>query len=105
MRRYAARLLAAATAVLVVLDHASALKLPLYTSRSVGTVISAGGGGLARRGNIFGQAALTNSSDFSYYTNITLNGNAYSVLIDTGRSVRPYSGAKDAPPLEIPRVG
>lgn len=30
-------------------------------------------------------AALTNSGDISYYTNITLGGIPFSVLIDTGR--------------------
>lgn len=41
---------------------------------------------LVRRGNIFGQSALNDSSDIQYTTNITLGGQQFSVLIDTGSS-------------------
>lgn len=35
----------------------------------------------SKRGNIEGNAPLSNSADVSYYTNITLGGAAFSVLI------------------------
>ncbi|KZT23418.1 acid protease [Neolentinus lepideus HHB14362 ss-1] len=41
---------------------------------------------LVRRGNIFGQSALNDSGDVQYTTNITLGGQQFSVLIDTGSS-------------------
>lgn len=37
---------------------------------------------LGRRGNV---SPLTNKGDVSYYTNITLGGAEFTVLIDTGR--------------------
>ncbi len=40
---------------------------------------------LLRRGNIDGTAALSNNADISYYTNLTLGGEVFTALIDTGR--------------------
>lgn len=40
---------------------------------------------LRRRGNIFGSSSLSDSSDVRYYTNVSLNGQSFQVLIDTGR--------------------
>ncbi|ESK90521.1 aspartic peptidase a1 [Moniliophthora roreri MCA 2997] len=39
---------------------------------------------LSRRGNLNGTSPLNNSADISYYANINLNGDTFSVLIDTG---------------------
>ncbi|KAL1743093.1 aspartic peptidase domain-containing protein [Schizophyllum fasciatum] len=41
---------------------------------------------LARRGNLAGSSPLKNSADISYYTNVTLGGQDFEVLIDTGSS-------------------
>lgn len=40
--------------------------------------------GLARRGNLAGSSPLTDNADISYYTNITMGGKSFNVLIDTG---------------------
>lgn len=40
---------------------------------------------LVRRGNIFGSSSLNDSSDIQYIANITLNGQSFQTLIDTGR--------------------
>jgi len=42
---------------------------------------------LQTRGNLNGSSPLSNSVDISYYSEITLGGQAYTVLIDTGRCV------------------
>lgn len=38
---------------------------------------------LAKRGNIAGTSSLSDSGDVSYYANISLGGNAFSVLVGT----------------------
>ena len=38
-----------------------------------------------RRATLTGTTTLTDSSDITYTTNITLGGNQFSVIIDTGR--------------------
>ncbi|EIN07494.1 acid protease [Punctularia strigosozonata HHB-11173 SS5] len=62
----------------VAVQHVAAARIAMHAREA--------GARLRRRGNIFGQSTLTDSSDFSYYTNITLNGDSFSVLIDTGSS-------------------
>ncbi|KAL0563816.1 hypothetical protein V5O48_018245 [Marasmius crinis-equi] len=39
---------------------------------------------LSRRGNVDGSSPLKNDADISYYANVTLNGQSFSALIDTG---------------------
>jgi hypothetical protein len=41
--------------------------------------------GLRRRGSLYGTSSLTNTADLQYSTNITLNGQPFATLIDTGR--------------------
>ncbi|KAK0202036.1 aspartic peptidase domain-containing protein [Desarmillaria ectypa] len=41
---------------------------------------------LLRRGNINGTATLSNNADISYYTNLTLGGEVFTALVDTGSS-------------------
>ena len=42
---------------------------------------------LQRRATLTGLTGLNDSSDITYTTNITLGGNEFSVIIDTGRCV------------------
>lgn len=44
---------------------------------------------LQKRGSMSG--SLTDDGDLKYYTNITLNGEVFPVLLDTGRYVAFYS--------------
>ncbi|KAK0464234.1 aspartic peptidase domain-containing protein [Desarmillaria tabescens] len=41
---------------------------------------------LLRRGNMDGTSALNNNADISYYTNLTLGGEVFTALVDTGSS-------------------
>ncbi|KAJ8080232.1 hypothetical protein PM082_017062 [Marasmius tenuissimus] len=45
---------------------------------------SSDGDALARRGNVDGSTSLTNEADLSYYANVTINGQSFAALIDTG---------------------
>lgn len=43
----------------------------------------------------YGSSQLNNTNDFSYYTDVVLNGTTFDALIDTGRCVRnPVAAAK-----------
>ena len=64
-----------------------ALEASAYHVRMQGRMRSPADAPLARRGNLAGSSPLTNSADISYYTNVTLGGDDYEVLIDTGRCV------------------
>ncbi|TFK52405.1 acid protease [Heliocybe sulcata] len=63
-------------------DHVNALRLDIHGKR----VPFEAGNNLLRRGNIFGSSTLSDSDDIQYTTNITLGGQQFSVLIDTGSS-------------------
>ncbi|KAL1752852.1 aspartic peptidase domain-containing protein [Schizophyllum commune] len=63
-----------------------ALQASAYHVRVQGRMRSPTDAPLARRGNLAGSSPLTNSADISYYTNVTLGGDDYEVLIDTGSS-------------------
>ncbi|KAI5897246.1 uncharacterized protein SCHCODRAFT_02616991 [Schizophyllum commune H4-8] len=63
-----------------------ALEASAYHVRMQGRMRSPADAPLARRGNLAGSSPLTNSADISYYTNVTLGGDDYEVLIDTGSS-------------------
>ncbi|KAL1725508.1 aspartic peptidase domain-containing protein [Schizophyllum commune] len=63
-----------------------ALEASAYHVRMQGRMRSLADAPLARRGNLAGSSPLTNSADISYYTNVTLGGDDYEVLIDTGSS-------------------
>lgn len=67
-------------ALAVVGDLAQAVRLSIHGRREQDT-------GLRRRGNVVGSSPLNNTGDVSYYTNITLGGSPFTVLIDTGRCV------------------
>ena len=67
---------------------AHAIRLPLRARMG-----GFGNSGLARRASLTGTPDLTNQGNMQYQTNITLNGQSFQVLIDTGRSV----------PLRAPR--
>ncbi len=68
------------------LPIAQAIHLPLKARMG-----GFGHGGLARRASLTGTPDLTNQGNMQYQTNITLNGQAFQVLIDTGRSVPPHT--------------
>ncbi|PIL36177.1 hypothetical protein GSI_01837 [Ganoderma sinense ZZ0214-1] len=73
---------------------AQAIRLPLRARMG-----GFGDGGLARRASLTGTPDLTNQGNMQYQTNITLNGQAFQVLVDTGSSdlyvVGSVNGAKD----------
>lgn len=76
------------------LPIAQAIHLPLRARMG-----GFGDGGLARRASLTGTPDLTNQGNMQYQTNITLNGQTFQVLIDTGRFV-------PAPkPLPLPFIG
>lgn len=60
------------------LDFSNALRMPINGKRTPTLVPREAG-----------VSSLNNSADISYYTDITLNGTTFSVLIDTGRYVWP----------------
>lgn len=62
----------------VLQDLAEAFRLSL--SGSLG-----GTSKLRRRGNIFGASTLNDTADIKYTTNLTLNGQTFQTIIDTGR--------------------
>ncbi|KAL0960742.1 hypothetical protein HGRIS_005766 [Hohenbuehelia grisea] len=66
-------------AVAAVSELAHAVRLSIHGRREQDT-------GLRRRGNVVGSSPLNNTGDVSYYTNITLGGSPFTVLIDTGSS-------------------
>lgn len=66
-------------ALLASATHVAAVHLKLR-----GELSSPSSHSLAKRGHISG---LSNGNNIDYYTNITLGGTAFKVLIDTGRSV------------------
>lgn len=67
--------------LLAVQDLAAAFRLGLRGTPSKRTTRR-----LSRRGNISGGAStLTDSSDIQYSTNLTMNGQSFNCLIDTGR--------------------
>ena len=70
-----------------------ALEASAYHVRMQGRMRSPADAPLARRGNLAGSSPLTNSADISYYTNVTLGGDDYEVLIDTGRCVPASEGS------------
>ena len=53
------------------------------------------GGGLARRASISGTPDLSNEGNLQYQTNITLNGQQFQVLLDTGRYAVPLLSRGD----------
>jgi hypothetical protein len=64
---------------LILVDLASAVRLSLKGRRHAPDYPT-----LHRRGSL---TPLNNSADISYYTNLTLGGVQFSVLIDTGRCI------------------
>ncbi|KAK0487696.1 aspartic peptidase domain-containing protein [Armillaria novae-zelandiae] len=69
-------------ALLCLASYSSGLQIKIEGQRDVRP-----GHELLRRGlNIDGTAALTNVADTSYYTNLTLDGQFFTVRIDTGSS-------------------
>ncbi|EJF65327.1 acid protease [Dichomitus squalens LYAD-421 SS1] len=71
-----------------------AIHLPIQ-----GRIGGFGHGGLARRASVTGTPDLSNQGNLQYQTNITVNGQQFQVLIDTGSSdlyvVGNVNGAKD----------
>ena len=61
---------------------AQAIRLPIQ-----GRIGGFGSSGLARRASISGTPDLSNQGNLQYQTNITVNGQQFQVLIDTGRCV------------------
>ncbi|KAI1794123.1 acid protease [Ganoderma leucocontextum] len=76
------------------LPIAQAIHLPLRARMG-----GFGDGGLTRRASLTGTPDLTNQGNMQYQTNITLNGQEFQVLIDTGSSdlyvVGSVNGASD----------
>ncbi len=67
-------------ALLCLAGYSSGLQLKIEGQRNVRP-----GYELLRRGNMDGTVALSNHADLSYYTNLTLGGQLFEVMIDTGR--------------------
>ncbi|TRM63783.1 aspartic peptidase domain-containing protein [Schizophyllum amplum] len=63
-----------------------ALEASAFHVRMEGQIRPRSASSLAARGNLEGTSPLTNSADISYYTNVTLGGEQFKVLIDTGSS-------------------
>ena len=67
-------------ALLCLASYSSGLQLKIEGQRNVRP-----GHELLRRGNMDGTVALNNTADLTYYTNLTLGGQLFTVTIDTGR--------------------
>ncbi len=67
-------------ALLCLAGYSSGLRLKIEGQRNVRP-----GHELLRRGNMDGTVALSNYADLRYYTNLTLGGQLFEVMIDTGR--------------------
>ncbi|KAK0504256.1 aspartic peptidase domain-containing protein [Armillaria luteobubalina] len=65
-------------ALLCFVGYSSGLQLKIEGRRTLHELL--------QRGNIDGTAALSNNADISYYTNLTLGGEVFTALIDTGSS-------------------
>lgn len=57
---------------------------------------------LQRRTSLSGQVSLQDNQNLQYMTNITLNGQTFDVLIDTGRKVYAFQVMILEPILTIP---
>lgn len=69
-------------------SRANALKISgVRTGLGYGRVHGLGEGLLGRRSVLSSAGDLRNDGDLKYYANITLNDEAFPVLIDTGRCV------------------
>lgn len=68
-------------ALLYLVDQSSGMRLKIQGQRNVQTRHE-----LLPRGNINGTTALSNNADISYYANLMLGGEVFTVLIDTGSS-------------------
>ncbi|KAK0243959.1 aspartic peptidase domain-containing protein [Armillaria nabsnona] len=68
-------------ALLCLASYCSGLQLKIEGQRNVRP-----GHELLRRGNTDGTVSLSNHADLSYYTNLTLGGQLFTVMIDTGSS-------------------
>ncbi len=65
-------------ALLCLAGYSSGLRLKIEGQRNVRHE-------LLRRGNMDGTVALSNDADLTYYTNLTLGGQLFSVQVDAGR--------------------
>ncbi|KAK0243957.1 aspartic peptidase domain-containing protein [Armillaria nabsnona] len=68
-------------ALLCLASYSSGLQLKIEGQRNVRP-----GHELLRRGNMDGTVALSNNANLDYYTNLTLGGQLFTVMIDTGSS-------------------